>query len=383
MTNLADSPSAPITVAPATRDKRFLFNPVLDFLCLGGSSLILLPLLFILPDADYRAPIATTMLLIAHLINHPHFAHSYQIFYRGFSAKAFGGELGRVMQARYIFAGIVVPALLLGFCAISVMRGDARLLGYGGNVMALFVGWHYVKQGYGMLMVDAVLKRRFFKDPEKKVLLANSYLVWIFAWLSVNNSISEHQLWGLQYYSFDFPEPIIMLGGAAALASGLLTLWVFASRWRAGGLPLNGVMAYTVSLYLWLIFVRADPLWLLVVPALHSLQYLVVVWRYQLNYEKGRESPTTQPLLLWLERIFGSRYVVSMALFVIAGCLLGYLGFWGMPMMLDRVIPYDKGVFGGTMFLFVFWICINVHHYFLDNVMWRRENPDTKRYLFG
>jgi hypothetical protein len=35
------------------------------------------------------------------------------------------------------------------------------------------------------------------------------------------------------------------------------------------------------------------------------------------------------------------------------------------------------------MFLFVFWICINVHHYFLDNVMWRRENPDTRKYLFG
>jgi hypothetical protein len=31
----------------------------------------------------------------------------------------------------------------------------------------------------------------------------------------------------------------------------------------------------------------------------------------------------------------------------------------------------------------MFWIFINVHHYFLDNVMWRRENPDTGKYLFG
>jgi hypothetical protein len=199
MTNLADTSSAPALAQAPVRDKRFLFNPVLDFLCLGGSSLILLPFLFILPDAQYRAPLATTMLLIAHLINHPHFAHSYQIFYRGFAAKAFRPDLGRVMQARYIFAGIVVPAALLSFCAISIARGDARLLGYGGNLMALFVGWHYVKQGYGMLMVDAVLKRRFFKDPEKKVLLANSYLVWIFAWLGANDAISEHQLWGLHY----------------------------------------------------------------------------------------------------------------------------------------------------------------------------------------
>ena len=26
---------------------------------------------------------------------------------------------------------------------------------------------------------------------------------------------------------------------------------------------------------------------------------------------------------------------------------------------------------------------INVHHYFLDSVMWRRENPDTRRFLFS
>jgi hypothetical protein len=241
MTNIADTSPGTVTheVAPlapeATRNKRFLFNPVLDFLCLGGSSLFLLPFLFLLPDADYRAPVATTMLLLAHLINHPHFAHSYQIFYRGFATKAFRPDLGRVMQARYIFAGIVAPAILVGFCAFGILKGDARLLGYGGNVMTLFVGWHYVKQGYGMLMVDAALKRRFFKDPEKKVFLANSYLVWIFAWLSVNQMISQSQLWGLQYYSFAIPQPIVTVAGLAAVASGLLSLWVLASRWRAAG----------------------------------------------------------------------------------------------------------------------------------------------------
>jgi hypothetical protein len=384
MTNLADTSPAPVAVEAAARDKRFLFGPVTDFLCLGGSSLFLLPLLFVLPAADYRAPIATAMLLIAHLVNHPHFAHSYQIFYRGFRAKAFRPDLGRAMQARYFFAGLIAPAILFAFCAISIARGDARLLGYGGNIMALFVGWHYVKQGYGMLMVDAVLKRKFFKDPEKKVFLANSYLVWIFAWLSVNDIVSQHQLWGLQYYSFAIPAPIVLAAGLAALASGLLTLWILFSRWReSGGLPINGVLAYFVSLYLWLLFVWINPLWLLVVPALHSLQYLVVVWRYELNYERGREGALEPLAVPLVERVFGSRYYASMTLFAATGLVIGYLGFWGVPRFLDSIVPYDKEVFGGTMFLFVFWIFINVHHYFLDNVMWRRENPDTRRYLFS
>ncbi len=34
------------------------------------------------------------------------------------------------------------------------------------------------------------------------------------------------------------------------------------------------------------------------------------------------------------------------------------------------------------MFLFVAWTLINIHHYLIDDVIWRRENPE-KRNLFG
>ncbi len=39
--------------------------------------------------------------------------------------------------------------------------------------------------------------------------------------------------------------------------------------------------------------------------------------------------------------------------------------------------------FGPTLFMFVFWIFVNVHHDFLDSVMWPRENPNTGRLLFS
>ncbi len=183
--------------------------------------------------------------------------------------------------------------------------------------------------------------------------------------------------------TFAVPAPIVAAAGLVAIACGLVSLWILVSRWRSGaGLPINGVLAYAISIYLWILFVQIDPLWLLVVPALHSLQYLTVVWRYELNYERGKNGAHGPPDLSLVERIFGRRYVEGMALFVATALLLGYLGFWGVPMFLNSFVPYEKEAFGGTMFLFLFWIFINVHHYFLDNVMWRRENPDTKRYLF-
>ena len=377
-----------LAIAPATPalgKRRYLFGPVIDFVCLGGSSLVFVPLMFLRPPEDYRAPLAWLMMLLANAINHPHFAHSYQIFYRNFRQKLFGADYAPLLRARYAVAGIVVPLALALFFAAAFLSGSARTLGYAFNFMGFVVGWHYVKQGYGMLMVDAALKKQFFDARDKRVLLINSYAVWILSWLSINSAVSEKRYWGLTYYSFDVPPLALAAGAALVAVTTAWTAWTLAARWRAhgGSLPWNGVVAYAASLYAWLLLVRVDPLWILVVPALHSLQYLAVVWRFQTNYERSREGaaePTRTPLL---SNVLKTADTVRMAFFVVVGGILGFLGFWGIPLLLDVYVPYDEATFGSTVFVFMFWVFINVHHYFLDNVMWRRENPDTRRYLFG
>lgn len=331
----------------------------------------------------YEGLVALTAFLLSHLINQPHFAHSYQIFYRNFARKVRGDGYDRNLQIRYIIAGIAVPLIMGAFFAYGSVTGNARLLGYATNAMGFFVGWHYVKQGYGMLMVDAVLKRRFFKDQDKKVLLFNGYAVWLFAWLQTNVVITERQFWGLDYYTFAVPPWLLNIALAVAAASSAATAVMFVVRWRkhGGALPYNGVVAYVVSLYAWILFVTINPLWLLVVPALHSLQYLAVVWRYQTNVERDRADAVEDPKFKILS-ILGPLYRLRVLTFIVAGTILGALGFWLVPMALTALVPYDKQVLGSSLFLFIAWIFINVHHYFLDNVMWRRGNPEVSKYLF-
>lgn len=383
-TEAAAREPAPYSAPREGRDRRYLFGPVVDFLCLGGSSFLILPLLMLVPVEPYKAQVASLMLILAHAINHPHFAHSYQLFYRGFRAKAFTRGLGAGMQARYILAGILVPIGLAGFFAYCIFAGDVGLLGQGANIMALFVGWHYVKQGYGMLMLDAVLKRRFFNDGEKKLLLINSYAVWAAAWLSANRYVRTNELFGLQYYTLDLPDPLVLAAQTAALLTSLAALWAFFTHWRnTGQVLVNGAAAYVVSLYVWLLFVHVHPLWVFVVPALHSIQYLIVVWRFELNYERDHVKKPEFRKRSLVRDLFGDNLAAHLAMFGAGGLALGFLGFWGVPLLLNVFVPYDQQLFGGLLFLFVAWIFINVHHYFLDNVMWRRENPDTKRFLFS
>ena len=47
------------------------------------------------------------------------------------------------------------------------------------------------------------------------------------------------------------------------------------------------------------------------------------------------------------------------------------------------VSPFvDFLALGGAIFFFMVWGMINIHHYFMDSVTWRKENKDVGRYLF-
>lgn len=364
----------------------WLFHPMIDFLCLGGGSLIVMGLFVLMePSRELLVGVAAAALLLSHVLNHPHFANSYQIFYRNFGRKLMGPDYGPVLRLRYLVAGVLVPCTLFLFFAVCLVLDDARMLGLGGNLMLFLVGWHYVKQGYGMLIVDSVLKRRFFSERDKKILLANAYACWILYWLLANWLISEVTLKGVTYYSFAIPTAAVYAAVALVAVTTVAALTVLARKCVQEGLtaPINGVVAYLVTLYAWVLYGRLDPLLLLLVPAFHSLQYLIVVWRFQLNYESSRADGHDKTGRGRLAHFVPSITLLRFAVFVGAGIVLGYIGFWGAPEMLQSLMPYDRDIFGAALYLFLFWIFINVHHYFLDNVMWRRENPDTKNYLFA
>lgn len=370
-----------VTAAPQNRS---FFSPALDFVCLGGWSLVMIPVLaFAVPDS-YQAGTALFAMLLANLINHPHFAHSYQIFYRTYPQVMRQPDINPALRLRYLWAGVISPVLIVGALAVAVLSGDKQMVGYAGNAMAFFVGWHYVKQGYGMIMVDAARLRSFFTERQKKVLLANSYLCWGLAWTVANRAIAERDLWGIAYAAFNIPLPVVWAFVAAVSVSSLLVAAILIqhARTHKGSAPINGILAYVAALYPWLLLGR-EPIVGLLIPAFHSLQYLVIVWRVQLNVERAR--PGADDRVVWVRR-FGiglRRDTARFAGFLGKGFVLGLLGFWMLPMLAGIYVAYDRAEYGPNLFLFLFWIFINIHHYFIDNAMWRKENPHTLKYLFA
>lgn len=370
------SPSASNVDAPKTgfaQEPGYLFGPWMDFFCLGGATLLIIPWFGLLPtDWKEYADVLVITTAVAHFINNPHFAHSYHLFYRDFTRRGFAAEYPREWRIRYLIAGIAVPLALIGFFLWCLLTKNARALGYSVNLMFFTVGWHYVKQGYGMLMLDSVLKRRFFTETEKRVLLWNAYAVWFLSWLLGNAMAYKSDYWGIAYYSFATPEPIMTAIEIITGLSSAAVLVMLARKWLATRVlpPINGLVGYTVALYLWLLY--RDPVLTLVFPALHSIQYMVVVWRYELNYQQAQTGGTRNPV----------RFGLRMALFYAIALGLGYVGFWLGPKWLATAAPSLIEGVGDYAFLLAAWIFINVHHYFLDSVVWRKGNPETGQYLF-
>ncbi len=381
----APSAAAATVYAPTPGRAGYLFSPWFDFFCLGGGAVIILALIaLLLPKGISPAAQGTMVIILMTLINQPHFAHSYQIFYRNFREKAFGNTFYPKLRARYVFAGIVAPVALLIFFTVAVMTDNPKLLGYGANIMFFTVGWHYVKQGYGVFIVDSAQKRMPLSNDLKLMLRWNGYASWAVSWMIANHAIARALNYiGTQYYTIEIPTPIYQTVCVIAGFTTLVTLYLLAKQWRDNGgkLPWNGVIAYVVTLYLWVIFVRINPLFLAVVPTFHSLQYLAIVWRFQLNAEPTKAVSPARSGWQTAGRFFSTNAWGQLALFIALGTALGYLGFVAAPKYLDAVGTYDRAVFGNYLFLFIFSIFINVHHYFLDNVMWRRENPQMKLLL--
>jgi hypothetical protein len=369
----------------AINHKPYLYSRMSDMLLLGGISLVILPLsAFLLqPVQNYYEATLIITLALSHFINYPHFAQSYLIFYEGFGKKLTSSELPLSLRARYLAYGLFVPIIMGCYFLYFWINPSAHLLVFSIYAMAFFVGWHYVKQGYGMIILDSVLKKAFFTSVEKKILLVNSYVCWISSYALINTMPKNTNMFGLNYDRplLPYPEAVQNVAIFAVLVLLMPTFVVLAKKivhlgWNA---PLSGIVAYIISLYVWLFVAQMNPLFLLIIPALHSLQYLTVVSKYTINKEKEKGSDT-------LSHHFFSFKISAPTLrlikFYFLSIVVGSTGFWALSYIFLPSYQAPTGLEGVDVFIIISTVFINIHHYFLDNVMWRKENNSVKKYLF-
>jgi len=370
------SPALPLD-APRPR---FALGRVGEFLVVGG----LTPFLFLLSwvcrrsfrldPAEYA--IGFLMFHAAFVVNDPHFTVTYLLFYRDMRARAFGGALVGAQRARYLLAGFVAPLVLFGWGAYALATGSSWALSMLIRLMFFLVGWHYVKQGFGVFSTLSARRGVRFDGKERLAILAHCFSGWAYAWSSPVDPGREVEEKGVVYTTMRDPTWLEPVTFALAIGTALVMFALLARKWRRDGhLPIGTpLVALLCSIWPWSIYAGIDPLVRYVIPALHSVQYLYFVWLLRGNEAREREGPPH----------FERSARVRVGILAVTAIGLGIVLFHGLPSALDEALGPRGGItteaIGPTPFFAAMFAFLNIHHYLMDAVIWRRENPET-RYL--
>ena len=357
------------TTAPVRTN--YLVSRTLDFWLLGGASV--LAYLAMTMAAGFRnwygvsnqyGNLAVTMATMALFVNYPHFLASYRLAYCR----------GQSFVLKHWFNLLLVPSLLVGFisCAYCLvvdppMRSvSEQMLGAGINFMFFTVGWHYSKQAFGCMMVYSAYDRYPLDRVQRESLRFSLLSLW---WYNFANSSQTPTgaFWSLKYATWQLPHWAYLL--SFYLFQAILA-WVayrvFYRNWRAGHRPSPTFLIPYIAMMLWFApCLRQPEFFFYVVPFFHSLQYLTFVYRVERSRPSIRESAGRATAL-----VFGL-------------ALTGWMAFEVVPGNLDMSMQATT-TFGFSFCLIAANLFLNIHHYFIDNVLWRvREDPMVREALFS
>jgi hypothetical protein len=154
-----------------------------------------------------------------------------------------------------------------------------------------------------------------------------------------------------------------------ALAGGLVLVVyrVFYANYQASGrLPsLNFLVPFVAMYAWWMPFTRQQEFYMLLTPFFHSMQYLAVVYKLEDSRLKG-----------------SSRYEIRATLLMLGIVAAGWLSFELLPHIADTALQ----TFNAWHMFFFFtaaMLFINIHHYFIDNVVWRFKDPVIRKHLLA
>ena len=345
--------------------KRHLLGPGYDTLILGGASILIWLLILICrkyvsfaPITQHLAIIPSTMASLVLLVNYPHFMASYRIAYGQGPSYIKKNWLELILVPILLFAVFVWTFWLIrkGLQIYSELIISLML-----DLMFLTVGWHYCKQIFGCMMITARLSDYSISPEQRKILLFHIHTIWIFVFTFVHTIPTTQS-----YVGFDYTSRIILskyllpIWGIAFVGSLIAFFWkvIYVNFKKDFAVPGLQFWVPLVAIYIWwLPYFSVDLFGAQMVPFFHSLQYMAFVHRYESS-----------------SQVETSKKSSSFPLVMLGLCVVGFLAFEGVPGLIDDLTETRNIVGALAFFTGSFSVFINIHHYFIDSVIWRMSN---------
>lgn len=330
-----------------------ILSPVIDFLCVGGLSLIVFLPLLLSGRQDLVLIGAGAQAWLSTLINMPHFMASYRLVYRS-----------RETIIRHKWASIYVPSLLLAYIVVAmwVAQYSPALVIVLVSIASGYLAWHYTGQVWGMMASYAYLGGVTF-DKAERVLVRTSLrilLVWHVTWF-LYTQLRDPSLVRPAYLLFSAGTGVAFVLGVVGLTR---------MRRRTGQFPPARALVAWVAIFLWYAMMARDPKAIFWIQIFHALQYLAFPIRVEINRSGGGAPRRGQPAMHMAAYGIVIMVVSVVVSRVVPGTAMGVVG---------RIFGEEPGKAAPILIL----MFLNIHHYFTDGVIWKISNPDVRRELFS
>ncbi len=340
-----------------TKDLYFV-NPLIDFLFIGGLSIITFILMMIfLQDQEY-AMILTVAAALTWICNNPHFAATT---YRLYKTKE------NMMQ--FPFTSFVVPFI--------VLAATYAALGFPKTVAPFFIKFyfiwspfHFSGQSFGVSMVYAKRAGYQLNNFQRQCLKVFIYSSFIAILLKLDMALANSDYHGFEYYAFNIPSWAYYTMMGIMTVSGVLVLFHAAqwSRKNKKRLPLI-VLLPAITHIVWFIGGERHVAFDGLVPFFHSAQYLFIAWAMQTK-DIAEKSQSESKKLSRKDTLFHT------AKWFLVNCFVGAFMF--------EILPYLFPKFGGSAYgaFGIVIIGVQIHHFFVDGVIWKLKSQQNKSALF-
>lgn len=338
---------------PETNMKH-LISPKLDFFLIGGLSILFYIITYLIPIKLIKLDYIFIMWVLAFFVNSPHFIISYQIFYLEHRNDLFSNN-------RLLLSGIIIPIALLMIISLGMLYNSKMAFLLLLFSMFFSVGWHYIKQAYGCFIVYSGIQGYFLSSDQVKLIKFSLYSLWIISFFNIFTSSSVKDFWGLSYSTpAIFIEVRTYLSLFSLVFAVPITLILISNTVKNNANISLTAMTPLICIFLWLSPAFYNEVYFYMIPFFHSLQYILFTYTYTKSKTNNKKSKIFQ--------YWGIAFIV------------GALFFHLIPSTLDSNFNFGNDI-SPNIFLISFIFFINIHHYFIDNCLWRRENEKVRQHI--
>ena len=361
---------------------------------LGGGFSLAVAIIVIIGGAlsesktDWALGFVMAWLFTDLLINSPHFIASYRILYSN-----------KKNIAKHPFVTVAIPILGLSLLAYvcywgplnispeatSAVQADNPLQAAPANIPQPYVmmvltllapvllGWHYTGQSWGTTACFAYLAGFRMNPSQRKLIwfgflaLFAYHLTWACAAMKIMEQLFPQQRAGEFMISALMSACRVLV--LASFFAGLLGFFQLAKEHQRR-IP-AAVWLPWVATYSWYVMVDVYPQSFFLLQIFHALQYLMFPARVEMNEHRQAQTGTS----IWSG--MGKHMLLYYGVLVV----VGYLAFEWASLLEWTDLTNQSGtmvLLGAATVMY-----INIHHYFIDAVIWKIREPEVRESLFG